>query len=211
VLIDFGWAISDTKAYLTPKDLNCFARPPDDSFCDVYSMGKVFEQVNQHQHSVFDPVIKLMTNSNPSLRTTELETLKLLFSSAIDRWLAVNSGSNINDMSDEQSFNNHRMRRVIGQLVEQISKRDQRISWLEIEHERLVQRLAETEWRAQSLSAQVNTLAQEMTIMYTLKWWKAKLCGAIFEGLLVFGRKTLPLRVRCWLHARLVKILRMVS
>lgn len=83
VLIDFGWAISDERPYLTPPELGGSGRPPDGSFCDVYSMGRVWEQVNQHRFLAFDPVIELMVELSASLRITEPEILKTLCVSAV--------------------------------------------------------------------------------------------------------------------------------
>lgn len=82
VLFDFGWAISEAQPCFTPQGLGCNGRPPDGSFCDVYSMGKVFEKINQHRYPMFDLVIELMTSPEASLRITDLETLKLLFAVA---------------------------------------------------------------------------------------------------------------------------------
>lgn len=81
VLIDFGWATSDTNPYFTPQGLGASERVPDGSFCDVYSMGKVFEYVNQHRYPAFDVVIELMSAPDASLRITDPETLKVLFES----------------------------------------------------------------------------------------------------------------------------------
>jgi 2-polyprenyl-3-methyl-5-hydroxy-6-metoxy-1,4-benzoquinol methylase len=81
VLIDFGWAVSDMLPYFTPPELGNRERPPDGSFCDVYSMGKVLEQVNQHRYPAFDLVIALMMETDQTLRITDLEILKILFAS----------------------------------------------------------------------------------------------------------------------------------
>lgn len=84
VLIDFGWAISEEQPYLTPPLLGGLERPPDGSFCDVYSMGKVLEQVNRHRYPTLDQVIGLMTAPDASLRVTDLKMLKILFALAAD-------------------------------------------------------------------------------------------------------------------------------
>jgi serine/threonine protein kinase len=86
VLIDFGWAIADTMPYCTPQGVNPHwlggpERPPDGSFCDVYSMGKVLEKVNRGRWPAFDLVIKLMTEPDATLRVTDLNILELLFNS----------------------------------------------------------------------------------------------------------------------------------
>jgi serine/threonine protein kinase len=82
VLIDFGWAISATQTYFTPPELNLVGRPPDGNSCDVYAMGKVFEQINQHRYPAFERVIELMTDPDASLRITDIDTLRILFASA---------------------------------------------------------------------------------------------------------------------------------
>jgi serine/threonine protein kinase len=83
VLLDFGWAISDKRPYFNPDGLGGTERPPDGSFCDIYSMGKVFEQINQHRYPAFDLVIELMTETDTPLRITEIKTLKTLFTWAV--------------------------------------------------------------------------------------------------------------------------------
>lgn len=79
VLIDFGWAISEKQPYYTPDQLGVLGRPPDGSFCDIYSMGKVLEQVNQGRYPKFADIINLMTESDAYLRVTDLALLRLLF------------------------------------------------------------------------------------------------------------------------------------
>jgi len=85
VLIDFGWAASDASPYFAPEELGnrlgYLGRPPDGSFCDVYSMGKVLGAINQHRYPAFDYVIDLMTNPEQSLRITDLKVLRILFAS----------------------------------------------------------------------------------------------------------------------------------
>lgn len=83
VLIDFGWAISPAQPYFTPEALGSVERPPDGSFCDVYSMGRVFDQINQHRYPAFDLAIEMMSEADPSLRITDLQILKILFASTI--------------------------------------------------------------------------------------------------------------------------------
>jgi SAM-dependent methyltransferase len=80
VLMDFGWAISGISNYITPPGLGASERPPDGSFCNVYSMGKVLEQVLQHRYPAFDLVISLMTTADTSSRINDLNILKRLFS-----------------------------------------------------------------------------------------------------------------------------------
>jgi serine/threonine protein kinase len=81
ILIDFGWAISPDRPYITPPGLGGPERPNAGSFCDVYSMGKVLQQINKQKYHCFDLVIELMAEEDESLRITDLEMLRTLFSS----------------------------------------------------------------------------------------------------------------------------------
>lgn len=81
VLIDFGWAISPDQPYITPPGLGDSYRPEDGSFCDVYSMGKVIQNLNKHKYTSLDLVIDLMVEPNALLRVTDIEILKVLFNS----------------------------------------------------------------------------------------------------------------------------------
>ena len=90
VLLDFSWAVSDGEPYFAPAGLGGYERPPDGRFSDVYSMGKVFQYVNRQHYRAFDQVIALMTMRDPSLRVTTIETLKVLFDSALAITLAGN-------------------------------------------------------------------------------------------------------------------------
>jgi serine/threonine protein kinase len=85
VLLDFGWAVSESQQYHIPSGLGGLGRPPDGSFCDVYSMGKVLEQANQGRYSKFADVIQLMAEPDVYLRITDLELLKFLFDLAYKR------------------------------------------------------------------------------------------------------------------------------
>lgn len=82
VLLDFGWAVSSRRPYFTPEGLGDSGRPPDGSFCDMYSMGKVFEQINQHRYPTFHRVIELMIEQDASFRVTDHDILMILFASA---------------------------------------------------------------------------------------------------------------------------------
>ena len=79
VLIDFGWAVGRGLPYFTPANLGGDERPPDGSFSDIYSMGKVLEMVNDHRLSQFDPVIELMVEPDESLREVRLGVLAVVF------------------------------------------------------------------------------------------------------------------------------------
>jgi len=85
VLVDFGWAVSEKQPYFTPWGLGTSGRPPDGSFSDIYSMGKVFEWVNQGKYSKFTNIIELMAEPDAYLRVTDLAILKLLFTMALKR------------------------------------------------------------------------------------------------------------------------------
>ncbi len=79
VLIDFGWAVSNNSRIFSPPDLGDTGRPPDRGFCDVYSMGKVFELLNNHKYHALDLVIALMTEPDADLRITTIGVLRQLF------------------------------------------------------------------------------------------------------------------------------------
>jgi SAM-dependent methyltransferase len=81
VLLDFSWALSDNRPCITPPGLGRTGRPSDGSFSDIYSMGKVFEQVNEHCYPEFDLVIALMTALDPLLRVSDVDILRTLFNS----------------------------------------------------------------------------------------------------------------------------------
>lgn len=128
VLIDFGWAISDTHPYFTPSHLGDTERPPDGSFCDIYSMGKVLEQVNGHRYPAFDLVIELMTETDASLRITDLAILRTLFNV-----VAESAGSYAREkqeetkaLGDSKDVDNDTdlYRSAINQLLGQIFKRN---------------------------------------------------------------------------------------
>ena len=85
ILLDFGWAVSERQPYHTPVGLGGLGRPLDGSFCDVYSIGKVLEEVNQGRYPKFADVIQLMTEPDGHLRITDLALLKFLFELAYKR------------------------------------------------------------------------------------------------------------------------------
>lgn len=82
VLLDFGWAWSDNKPYLTPRGLGDKERPPDGVYCDVYSMGKVLEQLCRLDYPNYMEVINLMIESDSYLRIVNLDLLRILFALA---------------------------------------------------------------------------------------------------------------------------------
>ena len=65
VLIDFGWSQATGKPYAAPCSVGALERIPSGPPCDVYSMGKVFEQIIPKGSDVFTPWLQLMLR--PSL------------------------------------------------------------------------------------------------------------------------------------------------
>jgi tRNA A-37 threonylcarbamoyl transferase component Bud32 len=65
VLIDFGWSQAAGKPYAAPRNVGALERIPSGLPCDVYSMGKVFEQIIPKGSDVFAPLLQLMLR--PSL------------------------------------------------------------------------------------------------------------------------------------------------
>lgn len=83
ILVDFNWAISEQDPYFSPSGLGGYERPPEGSFSDVYSMGRVLGYVNRQHHHAFDWVISLMVEKDRWLRVTDLMVLKALFKTAL--------------------------------------------------------------------------------------------------------------------------------
>jgi hypothetical protein len=83
VLLDFGWAQTVDRPFITPHDLGRGLRPPDGSFCDLYSMGKLLQYVCGPGPSATHAVIALMTNPNPTLRVMDIAFLDELFLACI--------------------------------------------------------------------------------------------------------------------------------
>jgi serine/threonine protein kinase len=85
VLLDFGWAERTHRRFVTPHDLGRGLRPPDGSFCDLYSMGKLLECVcGAAGAQGVRGVIGLMTNPDPALRVMDLGLLEALFEASIE-------------------------------------------------------------------------------------------------------------------------------
>ncbi|HCR86480.1 MAG TPA: hypothetical protein DIV86_07365 [Alphaproteobacteria bacterium] len=76
VLLDFGWAESNEHKIFTPDLLGGEERPPDGNHSDIYSMGKVIEQVNQGKYPVVQHFTNLMTATDPYLRIHDISILK---------------------------------------------------------------------------------------------------------------------------------------
>jgi GT2 family glycosyltransferase/serine/threonine protein kinase len=126
VLIDFGWAVSVGHPYFTPSGLGVEFRPPDGSFCDIYSMGLLLSKVCSQKFDVFIPVLRLMTMPEAELRLTDTVLLKELFA-LVKR---VNSVKRVERMSLKMSLG------VANRLLELTDQLAQKISWLESELER---------------------------------------------------------------------------
>jgi hypothetical protein len=75
VLIDFGWAQTDDDPFITPPGLGASSRPPDGTFCDVYSMGCVFETMLPRGTRLFAPLVDAM-KAPTGVRVTDLSALR---------------------------------------------------------------------------------------------------------------------------------------
>jgi len=79
VLIDFGWAESFDSKISTPPFLGGDEKAPDGNHCDVYSMGKVIENVNANIYEHVTQLAQLMANRDPVLRITNLNHLRTIW------------------------------------------------------------------------------------------------------------------------------------
>ena len=93
VLIDFGWAISKEHPYITPPGLSYQKTPPDGSFSNVYQMGILFENINNHKYLYFEYIISRMTDPGSSTRTEDIATLRRLFGLVYHQYYSENLGS----------------------------------------------------------------------------------------------------------------------
>jgi serine/threonine protein kinase len=155
VLIDFGWSISDETSCLTPNGLGGMERPPDGSFCDVFSMGKIFERLNSGRNRVLSQVIELMTLPDASLRITHLDTLRLLFTKAVeldarDQGLSFDISALKGDQQDAKIFDF-----VIRQLLQNLSQLKASFDLLKAEQERQGKEIAERDSTVEALSRQL--------------------------------------------------------
>jgi predicted Ser/Thr protein kinase len=77
VLIDFGWAEVGDETYLSPGGLGGLERIKTGPPCDIYSMGKVFEQIIPRGSKLFAPLLEKMLTpaSARSLAITALEKI----------------------------------------------------------------------------------------------------------------------------------------
>jgi hypothetical protein len=78
VLIDFGWAEVDGESFMTPPGLGARGRPADQTFCDVYSMGKTLEEVLPRDTALFAPLLVAMTQPRREDRVTHPGSLKAI-------------------------------------------------------------------------------------------------------------------------------------
>lgn len=60
VLVDFGWAEAGPEKYLSPGGLGGLERIKSGAPCDLYSMGKVFEQIVPRGSKLFSPLLEKM-------------------------------------------------------------------------------------------------------------------------------------------------------
>jgi hypothetical protein len=60
VLIDFGWSQSQGEPYAAPSHVGGLERIPSGPPCDLYSMGRVFEQLVPKGSAVFVPLLERM-------------------------------------------------------------------------------------------------------------------------------------------------------
>jgi len=164
VLLDFDWAVSLAHPFFTPEGLGRTGQPPDGSYCDVYSMGKVFEQINHGRYPAFDPVIEMMAESNASLRTTDLDTVMVLFAAA--------AGRPSPDANDP----------VAHTLLEGIAERNQHLRRLAGEQEQLIRKLGEKQqalvelngWRERAEAAEEKLEGLRLTVESMVAQAKAK-------------------------------------
>ena len=75
VLLDFSWAVSEEMPCMTPEGLGREGRPPDQSFCDVYSMGIALAPMCFY-YPEFAHVIQAMTEPSAAVRTTDIPVLR---------------------------------------------------------------------------------------------------------------------------------------
>lgn len=79
VLLDFGWAERAGEPRPAPEGLGAEGRPPDGSFCDVYSMGLLLDRIVPRRFSPrFAPLLAAMTARKPGERCTDARALRNL-------------------------------------------------------------------------------------------------------------------------------------
>jgi serine/threonine protein kinase/SAM-dependent methyltransferase len=141
VLIDFGFAVADDAPFFIGHDLGGPWRPPDGSFCDVYTMGRVLEKlVSSNFRSVRD-VLALMTQLDPALRVTDPSLLKRILLQVIHP-IIITKGSNLMSVNRRKT-KSKRPALHARDLIEQIAARDRELNFLRVECERLHRTLTE--------------------------------------------------------------------
>jgi serine/threonine protein kinase len=60
VLIDFGWSQIEDKPFAAPSSVGGLERIPSGPPCDLYSMGRVFEQLIPKNSTLFEPLLERM-------------------------------------------------------------------------------------------------------------------------------------------------------
>lgn len=83
VLIDFGWALAPGHACLTPDGLGRDAHPSDGTFCDVFSMGKLFEKLLPATDEQARKLVAMMTSTNAEERIVHVPALQNLLAELI--------------------------------------------------------------------------------------------------------------------------------
>jgi serine/threonine protein kinase len=74
VLIDFGWSESHGEPYAAPSKVGGLERIPSGPPCDLYSMGRVFEQLVPKGSALFAPLLERMLTPD-TIRTLSPEFL----------------------------------------------------------------------------------------------------------------------------------------
>ncbi len=79
---DFTWAGCPFVRDLDFEPLDNV--PPEGTPCDIYAMGKVLAGINASAYPEFNSVLSLMTESDPSIRVTDVDELQALFDTAFN-------------------------------------------------------------------------------------------------------------------------------
>lgn len=70
VLLDFGWAQTRDQPYLIPEHMSGAERIPLGPPCDVYSLGRVFQQLVPQNSQLFSPLLTPMLDVNQARGVT---------------------------------------------------------------------------------------------------------------------------------------------
>jgi len=143
VLLDFGWAVSEARPMFVPPGLGDDGRPPDGSFCDVYSMGKLFLWLLDGRDSRLADVGRLMVEGDPRLRLVDLDVLKTLVRSIM------------NGMTARPAEGT-----TLATLLDLLSKQREKLAWAESTVEKLGARIEGLETHNRELERlQASTIA----------------------------------------------------